>query len=141
MDHERFEALAHLAKDIENLHDLCQKFKDEVAGGRSDFKPVGNVGVDNDRIVLTILGYAVRSVERIVFSDNGKAFMELSFVIGEGESETSLVSCFISTGGTVFTEPDFDKRLCDFNNSYASQYLMMFVADALVDSSLFKPRV
>lgn len=140
MDHKKFGALARFAKDIENLNALCQQFKDVVASGKSDFQPVGTVGVDNARIVVTALFFEFRSAERIVRSENGTTFMELSFVTGEGESEVALVSCYLSTGGTVFTEPSFDNKLCDFNNSYASQHVLMFVADALEESSLFKPR-
>ena len=139
MNDERFAVLAKFGKTIEQLNELSQEFKDTLSRGKSSFPPVGSVVVESGTIHVNTLGYKFRSMEKVVLSDDKTLFLELSFVIGEGDEEELIVSCYLSTGGTVFAEPTYDNKICEFNNTYSTEDILMLVANALIDSSLLNP--
>lgn len=131
---EKVEIAAEALNELELLH---QKFS--VAISSADQLPhIGHFSVNLDSV--TCLGVTCMVLRRPVAAEGYFEKVEYSFG-ATYEGEAVLLLCVYLTYAGVFKDSQLKNRLCDYDNKYAAKFLLYLLADRLIESRLFAPRI
>lgn len=100
---------------------------------------IGNTLVVIDGVLsVNIYGYTLTATPRTVRAGSGYFAMEYTFIYAHGDAATSIWRFYLTENGRIVSSLSSETaRICDYDNTYLGDRLLVPLYLALLESTLF----
>lgn len=130
--HNEINRLSSVTERRDDFH----RFLDQAAAPR---QVPGELAVVDGAICINVLGHTITAAPRPV-KTSGAYAVEYEFRVPFNGECLPIWRMYLWEGGVLTEGQSIDSaRVCDFNNQYVKQHLILSVTNALLQSQVFQP--
>lgn len=140
MNRDDANLLANARNSLERLMDLNTSFLAHVRdhGGSPRFPK--SLAESEGHLTTAAFGYELRAIPRPVRTGPRDFAMEYTFYVKFAGEDIPVWTFYLLEQGELFTAPSNGTKICDFNNRYIGEQLLIPINLATLQSQLFAPR-
>lgn len=140
MNDDEATLLANARNSLERLENLNAGFLSHVRnyGGSPRFPK--SLAESEGTLTTEAFGHELRATPRPVRTGPRDFAMEYTFHARLGSENIPVWTFYLLEQGELFTAPRNGNKICDFNNRYLGEQLLIPLNLALLQSELFTPR-